>query len=910
MSIIKNQKTQKQTEELNSSQIKKDIVQICKVLRTIETLYEEDLTSYFENYFDFDGFFEEASHQITNLSSLLDCCESGEFAFSVDNFFVQSGEAGIDIDPTAEGSVNQEQNVGFTDQPNNVIADIPHPMAYVKVDHSQNVELGDYLKRPVKIYSKSWQIGNTIDAALSSFEPWHDFFNHPSMKRKLDNYYLVRCNLHLKFVINASPFYYGCCIAAYQPMTNFNPAPVVISSSARKENVCYSQRPHIYIYPQDSQGGEMVLPFLYHKNWLNATSATDLNNMGQIVLNSFGTLKNANGLTTDSINIQVYAWAEDVEVAGPTSKLAVQSSDEYSKGVISRPASAIARAAGHFSNIPIIGEFATATSYAAGAIADIASLFGYTNVPVIEEVKPFYSKPFPNLASTDIGTPVEKLTLDAKNELTIDPKITGVNVDDELIISSFCGRESWVFESTWAASDVSETSLFFSKVSPDLLRKESGTNVVTFWGTPMSHVNRQFKWWRGDIIYRFKFICTKYHRGRVVINWDPAGTIGATGDYTTETYTRIIDITEETDVEFRVPYTQATSYLRCTNDITEHFSRSSTTTSGVGDAFNGVITVRVLNEQTSPVTSADINMLVFVKAAENIEFAGPRQVSNLISPYAVQSGVMDVDVSSYELGVKPSEADPNINLIHMGEHCVSLRQLMRRSAQYLRLDRTGTSGADSLYAMLRNMSRSPMYPGFDPEGLHGATGLTSALPENYNWVNWNPATYFSTCFVASRGSYIYNLNVSGRDPSSSARIVRTEFPHTKSNYVMNTAWGAAGLDSTANFAKSDNATSGVSGQSLTNQFTQAGVSALVPMYSRYKFLSNNVLTRTAGTSADDSVSDTVTFGVMVSTEAVKDLDVWYADTYVGIGTDFNLVFFLNVPAMFKYDSFPAAATPP
>jgi hypothetical protein len=206
------------------------------------------------------------------------------------------------------------------------------------------------------------------------------------------------------------------------------------------------------LYPQNSQGGEFTLPFLYHKNWLNATSSTDLENMGTILLNSFGTLKNANGLTTDSINIKVYAWAEDIEVAGPTIELAVQSGsgksvrkhkakdDEYGKGIISKPASAIARAAGALSEIPIIGPFATATSYAAGAVADIASLFGYTNVPVIDDVQPFYSKPFPNLASTDIGTPVEKLTLDSKNELSIDPKITGVDVEDELTIRSFVSR--------------------------------------------------------------------------------------------------------------------------------------------------------------------------------------------------------------------------------------------------------------------------------------------------------------------------------------------------------------------------------------------------------------------------------------------------------------------------------------
>jgi hypothetical protein len=354
------------------------------------------------------------------------------------------GDDGIDTDPSTTADETVEQNVGFSDPPNNVISAIPHPMAYLKVDSSQNIDLGSFLQRPVQIYQKTWAVGNTIDAASDKFTPWHLYFNKASIKKKLDNYYMVRCNLHLKFVINASPFFYGCVLASYQPMTNFNPAPIVLSASRRLENIPLSQRPHIYLYPQNSQGGEMVLPFLYHKNWLNATSSSDLTSMGLIYLNSFNELKNANGVVSDNIDITVYAWAEDIEVAGPTPTLAVQgktkSKDEYSHaGAVSRPASAIARAAGRLSGLPVIGEFATATSYAAGAIADIASLFGYTDVPVIDDVHAFQPKAFPNLAATDIGTPIEKLTLDSKNELSIDPKIAGADVDDELMISSFVG---------------------------------------------------------------------------------------------------------------------------------------------------------------------------------------------------------------------------------------------------------------------------------------------------------------------------------------------------------------------------------------------------------------------------------------------------------------------------------------
>lgn len=904
--MCKNQKNKKQTEELNSSKIKEILLQFTQAMRCIEAQYSEGKASDFETHVSLASIFNETSRKITDTCSLFGYIEPVENLLSVEDFFVQSG---IEMTPDSTSGADQIQNVGFSKE-ETVIADIPHPMAYTKVDTSQNVELGDYLSRPVQIHTKSWQIGTTIDAATENFRPWHLFFNHPSIKRKLDNYYMVRCNLHLKFVINASPFYYGCAIAAYQPLPVFNPAPVVLSAADRLENVSFSQRPHIYLYPQDSQGGEMVLPFLYHKNWLDATSATDLTDMGIIDINSFGTLLNANGLTTDSINIVVYAWADSVEVAGPTSSLAVQAKDEYShEGTVSKPASAIARAAGYLSTIPVIGPFATATSYAAGAVADIASLFGYTNVPVIDDVHAYRNTAFPNQASTDIGTPVEKLTLDSKNELTIDAKVAGADVDDELLIKSFAGRESFIFESTWAAADTIDTGLFYAKVTPSIVRYEAGTNQTIAWGTPSFHLGHQFSYWRGDMIYRFKFICTKYHRGRVRINWDPHGAIGTSGNYTTETYTKIVDISEETDVEFRVPYTQTTAYLESLNANVFSVAQASTNNSGMNQFFNGILTMRVLNMQTSPVTSADIKILTFSRCAENIEFAAPRQVSNLISPYVVQSGL---EVSSCELGVKPSVADPNINLVYMGEHCLSVRQLMRRSVQYLRTVSDSPGGIDRIFVLTRNLSRSPLYPGYDTTGLHGATGLTSAVAETYNWVNWTPSTWFSMCFVGSRGSYVYSVNNASRDNSKSVKIARSEKTHDASTWSTDTIILAATYPYVlqANMCDSVTHETGCSGMAITNQQTQSGLTAHVPMYSRYKFLSNNVTTRTAGSTADNSNTDSVNVEVLLNSELSSDADTHHTDLYAAVGTDFNLIFFLNVPATYTYTSLPVAAVRP
>ncbi len=852
----------------------------------------------------------------SNNSHPFDACAACEdYFFDHCEFIVQSGNSGINVDPQVATDSQQQEVVGFTDMDNNVVTEIPHDMTYTNVDASQNAELGSYLKRPVKIHTENWTIGASVDAV--TFDPWNLFFDKASIKKKLDNYYMVRCNLHLKFVVNASPFYYGCLLAAYQPLSVFTPVNIITSVSNKLENVSLSQRPHLYMYPQDSQGGEMVLPFLYHKNWINATSAIDLSQMGTVRMESFGNLMNANGLTTDTISIVVYAWAEDVEVAGPTITYAVQSKDEYGQGSVSKPASAVARAASMFEKVPVIGPFATATSLAAGAVSSIASLFGFTNVPVIEDVKSYMPKPFGNFASTDIGTPVEKLTLDAKNELSIDPKIAGTDVTDELIISSFVSREAWIWSSSWTSNAAADTSLFLAKVSPMMVRTEAGTNQTTVWTTPLSHVAQCFSFWRGDIIFRFKFICSKYHRGRVRINWDPIGDIGVSGDYTTETYTQIVDITQETDVEFRVPYTQPTAYLETANLPSQYIYTSGTGTTDVAKLFNGILTLRVLNPQTSPVSSADITILTFVRGAENLEFAGPRNIQNNYSPYTVQSkrsaltdnAIMDREVNEYCLGVAQSETDPNINSVYMGEYCVSLRQLMRRQGLYHRGTIAETSAANQVYASSRTLSRSPLYPGFDTNGIDSATGITVPSTFQYNYVGWHYATWFSTCFVGSRGSYIYHVNPCATLPSTSVRGYRATTTHPWEVAYECEVYAAAGAVFKAlPFKNAQSAPNvGLAGQSITNQRTLAGVSFLAPFYSRYKFMSNGVAVRTEGGTADDSSKDSIVVEeIAMTNDDVSSLDTHFQDLYVGIGTDFNLVFFLNTPALYYYNSMPTA----
>jgi hypothetical protein len=518
-----------------------------------------------------------------------------------------------------------------------------------------NAELSDFLSRPVNIATISWT-GATTSSTVSTIYPWNLFFDNNYIQYKLHNYSFLRCKLKVKVVINASPFFYGAMLVTYSPLEYYNPLTTYASTDRTGELIQKSQLPHLWIFPQNNQGGELTLPFLYHKDWIpisGTAGATNLTRVGTMRFDVVSTLQSANGALSgsDVVNLQVYAWAEDVEVSGPTVAFALQSSESFVKegsGFISGPASAIANVASKLTSIPIIGKWASAFKIGGSAVAGIARLFGFTDVPNIKNVDAVAIRGHPDFATQDISYPVQKLTLDPKNELSIDPGIIGSDRYDMMSLAYLIQHETFLGSSTWAITDAADDLLFASLVTPTLAYTQtiSGSYTTTI-QTPIAFASTFLKYWRGDIVFKFVIVSSKYHKGRLRFTFDPTGNstnnILNTTDSTTVTYTQIIDLSDQSEFEVTVPYHQALPFLKVgVIDSSGDWGFRSTPSydTNVGIYHNGYITLRVLTALTAPVDTADVSFLVFVRGAENLEFAYPMSVhanATMRSHWVVQS---------------------------------------------------------------------------------------------------------------------------------------------------------------------------------------------------------------------------------------------------------------------------------
>lgn len=707
-------------------------------------------------------------------------------------------------------------------------------------------------------------------------------------------------------------------MVSYNPLKSFS-APFI--GTVGEPSIPLSQLPRTYLYPSASQGSSMLLPFVYHRQWLDITSSTDVRNMGSIIFTVLDSLKTAS-TSNSNITIQVYAWMEDIQLSGPTCSLSLQSGskDEYGKGLVSTTASAIASATNSLKNAPLIGPYATATSIISSATATVAKAFGYTNVPVIDDVHSLKPTPFPHLSSTDIGTSIEKLTLDSKNELTIDPQVCGADFGDELQISNIVCRESYYTKFTWSTARSSNDLLFNIRVTPANLATTSGVGQTILNGTPTWLVAKMFNNWTGDMEYRFKIICSQYHRGRLRFSWDPNGPISTTSETTTEVYTKIVDIAESTDIVIRIPYMQDTAYLFCGDANVQPFSTLAVTKAPFYE--NGVLTVRVLTELSAPTSSADVTVLCFSRGTDNLEFANPKVIdnTNTISPFTVQSGLLaydneDEDISS--IAMQPSVTPPQNNLIYMGESIKSLRTLLRR-AQYIRTAMRNSSipTTDNKGVMRIWFNRFPPSPGYDPNGIHDANPITGVLPQRYNFVPWNYITWLGQCFLGCRGSIMWYSNTQTSLALSETILARSHRPpNTAGIFYLRDDYTPTLFSNATQFSFNRTLTTQYNGMSqgynLTNQKTCASNSALLPFYSLFKFRQCFPGTAVLGTFVAESRGDFVQYNAILNpkydgTNNAQNGTDFSVSFFASAGTDFSFIFFLAVPTLFQYSSYPTS----
>jgi hypothetical protein len=816
-----------------------------------------------------------------------------------------------------EGGEATHQTVTFIDNAVGITIDAPSIANSVAVvDNTNDLSLGNFLSRPTLIDTFSWSTSD-LNGVKNTITPWSLFLNDTLIKKKIDNYAFLRARLHVKVLVNGTPFQYGALRTCYSPLLG------LVSDKIRTNLVStqpllipYSQQPGFFIQPQANAGGEIILPFFYHKNWLNITSLTDVQQMGTLNYVIYSPLKVAVTGGTSTVTVRTYAWMTDVQLMASTSSLSLQGKDEYGKGIVSAPATAVSAVANMLSKVPIIGPFARATEIGANAVASIATLFGYTNVPVISDVCAYHPMNAPMLASSHIGTPVQKLTLDPKQELSIDPSPHGLGSEDELSMAYLIRKESLFATTSWSTADTAGFQLFNVRINPNLTGNITLNNASAVavgkrvYDIPLSYVGRLFKHWRGDIIIRIKIVATKFHKGRLKISYDPVADISAIDVSENAVYTQILDIGETDDIEIVIPYHQATAWLRNNQSISDNFTQGNSLAPRAG-VDNGLLTIRVLNVLSAP-TSGTVDMLFFARGGDNFEYANPNghigpDGTNVVPSFFALQGQDTVDLTptKFIMG-NTTMARPERYAQNFGECVGSLRNILHRST-VLETTSIDAVTAASTTTIVKAYKRMPNVPGYQPGTypLQATKIIAASGNANYCFNTMGHVPYIAGMFMGYRGSVNYHITPSFelQGPLADVRIVRStnsnSFTQNMRYYtaftsVLNSASASARAN---NLNRTNGIDDGLSGIGITAVQTNNTLSFNFPDYNHFNFSLVDPALYANGSTKDGTDEQAAILKILFKSVAATPVDGATIQTEMAAGPDFTALFFLCCPTL-------------
>lgn len=788
----------------------------------------------------------------------------------------------------------------------------------------QDVPLGSWFERPIPISTFDW---STDSAPTFDFDinPWELFFSQPQNAARVNNYKLMQCNMHIKILINGNAFFYGRAIASYNPLHDTDDLSKRTRYGIDADLVGLSQRPHIYIDPTNSQGGEMTLPFYWYKNAIDMYE-TDISRMGSLRLKTINPLKHANG-ANDAVSITVFAWATDVKLSVPCNEdnyiLNPQSGDEYGTGVISKPAAAVATVAASLKRAPWIGPFALATQIGATAVSQIATIFGFSR-PAQVETGTMRIVNKGTMANSNMDDDVHKLSLDVKQELTIDSRVDGRNGEDEFDILTMAQHESYWTQFAWNVGSTQNTLLWNCGVNPSCVRR----NVTDPAGNEIhlgacAYASLPFTFWRGSMRYRFQVVCSKYHRGRLLITYDPFETSAARR--TNTSYSTIVDISDKTDFTIDVGWGQGVSWLRnLPYDFSENFC-SSTAALFWNPEFNGTLSVSVLNELTVPDSTIDnnISINVFATVCDDFEVAVPDatymsrvRFSNAddVVPQSGEENNMNsvtdtntdnVEVSD-EIGVA-AKTDPSdhMKMVHFGEPFKSFRPLLKRYMKHEIVALPGNNASSNVAPTLGLIQRQnmPFIPGFTDYPNNGTDPTKVPYPvtvglesKSYARAQMTHLKYVTACFGGWKGAirYSYDLMSVGCCGTMKSFVVnRYSSCGPENQYLPETD---IHLPAALDFFKESTLFEGGIVQSPT---TNSVISVEYPYYCPFRFTPARMKSDFSSTPITD-IQPCHKLGFAGNWGLNK-----YISTYVSAGEDFTASFYLSTPIIYLEPSVPA-----
>lgn len=529
----------------------------------------------------------------------------------------------------------------------------------------------DFLMKPIIIQQGNLDIlDNTPPSILFNRSMPHYAFISAAQRdvwtTKLRGYFGMRMDMRFRLVVNANRMQQGrYCLGwvphcgAYNTSGDFKNGLMTDMHTATL--VQRTTIPHVEIDVGTGTSAELLIPFqsvhsFYPLNTI--LSAANNSTLGNLLLYAYSPLLVNTGPST--CGYTVYMSFENIRLFGAASPQSGISDAEVSnktQGPISGIFNSFAKGFNEFENIPLLSGYAKKIGWISDRISKSATMFGFSKPTAGDSIAKMQMMNCPAHKTVDGDSDARSLAYLSKPGTVNLDGISGTQYD-EMDFSYIVRKYAFFKQHDWTTGQTAGTNLSITSINSDVGYIIAGGVPHC---TPLCFVGSFFKYWRGSIKIKIKFVKTEFHSGRIQICFFPYDETSFTGS-SAYVNRMIVDIRETTEVEITVPYISRNPWCKKADSV-------------------GSLYVDVVDPLVAPSNvPASITCLYEIAGGEDIEFAVPGDFDSTPTHITPQSGCEDDKcILKATIGNSVVSSNPNIFApATIGDKVTNFRAYLKR----------------------------------------------------------------------------------------------------------------------------------------------------------------------------------------------------------------------------------------
>nr|QPN36964.1 polyprotein 2 [Scotland dicistro-like virus] len=561
-----------------------------------------------------------------------------------------------------------------------------------------------FLSRPIKLDNFKC---TSVYKIVYHVSPTVALYEHKAMcmaRAKLDGFYGMKCTFNLKIVANPQPFQHGVYVLYFVPGPDW--ATFMPWQERNNENgLPYATGcPHVIMNFATQSQVTLSVPYVGVTPFIDLTQLDKkeayLSHPGTFYFRAICPIEDST--SNPFCEATAYLSFTNVELFGATdntfSQIFCPQIGSYGQQQLARDKE-ISSPVGEL--IKTVGPL-----MAAGLSRPISDAR-----PSRTQITPVGSTALYNTVDSSF-----KMSLDARQNVKISQM--GVSENDEMNINNYVSLPGYVETVKWNVSDPAGKLLNVQSVNPNAKLfwhnsgHASGRELDYVYPNRLRYAASLFKYWRGSIRYTFHIAATKFHSGRLRIQY-------TVGPWTKEKhpsprkYTHIIDIRDGQQFTIEVPYIHPKPWqrvpqiMKTIDDVQQLYA--------VGVEYDhNTLEIYVENELlTNTNSSQEVKIAIFTSGGPDFQVAAPVIPAMVPEPstgvggfqlnyptpkeevFKPQGLIEDdreiIDITTGQRAQNRKEHLPSH--ITIGEVCTNFRQLLRRYSFLQKVHLTETETA-------------------------------------------------------------------------------------------------------------------------------------------------------------------------------------------------------------------------